>query len=644
MKSKIRFLTIEFVYLFIAVAAINALAFFINMQVGVIAVCFSTALLCLFLIFAIFERIKYERLVFKTLNENENLSTYINTAIIPTALTTLTGKVVWCNPAFKHIGGYGAKVNISKMIRGIDVPDKDLRVHVDSMPYKKEIFSVKHGRRELLLYRLVDTDSTVKASELYQNYLGVVCYIQIDNYDELSAEVSQSELSGVVAQTEQKIAEFAKNINAAFLRISRGKYMCMFERRNLPSMRASKFPILGEVRKIKKTLSPTLSIAIGVGDTPAQSGEFANRALELALGRGGDQVVIKQGDKFQFFGGAINTSHRRSKVKSRMISRSLKNLMEQCSDVYVMGHQMPDLDCMGSSLAIAACARHVGKNAFIVVENPNSSIEPLLDRLSKTKEYGASILSGQEASVRISTSSMLVIVDTQHAGNTVWPNLLELTDTVVVIDHHLRGVSNIENTSLYYHEPYASSVSELMTEILQYYDEDLQTLPIELEALLCGIIIDTKDFLYNTGVRTYEAASYLRRNGADTRVIRELIQDDLKMYEVKTDIVRSAQVLEGGIAIAKCAPGTVNAQLVSAQAADDLLTIRGNNASFVVSELGKDAVISGRSIGNVHVQLILERMGGGGHATMAAAKINGVKIEEAYKELRKTIENFMKEE
>jgi cyclic-di-AMP phosphodiesterase len=643
-KRKIRVFTIEFIYLLAALILAAVLAFFVSTLVGIIVAGVGIVVIAVFILFSMLRRIKWQKIVLKTLRENNELNIYLNTMIIPTALTTLSGKVRWCNLAFRDIGGYGAKSSISKMIEGIDVPDKDMRVYIGDKAYKKEIYSVKHKRREMLLYRLIDVENTIKANELYQNYLGVVCYMQVDNYDELSAEISQTDLSSVIAKTEKKISQFAKELSGTFLRIGRGKYMCQLERRSLPALRAAKFPILTEVRQIKKTFCPTLSIAIGVGQTPVQSSDFAARALELALGRGGDQAVIKQGDKFEFFGGAIKTTHRRNKVKSRMISHALRNLMEQCSDVYVMGHEAPDLDCMGAALGICACARGAGKNAYIVVQDPNPSIEPLLERLSKSKEYAGNILTGQEAAINISASSLLVVVDTQNAGYTIWPNLLELSDTIVVFDHHLRGTSNIENTALYYHEPYASSVCELVTEVLQYFGDDLSPKPIELEALLCGIIIDTKDFLFNTGVRTFEAASYLRRNGADTRVIRELVQDDIALYETRTDIVRSAEVLGAGIAIAKCPTGTTNAQLVAAQAADDLLTIRGNKASFVVSESGTDAAISGRSIGEVNVQLILEELGGGGHATMAAAKLSDTSITQAYEQLKTAINKFMKED
>ena len=348
------------------------LGFYIGTEIGVAALILSVVVIWLFILFTILRRIKLQKLVISELKNNENLSTYVNTAIIPTALTSLSGKVLWCNLAFRDIGGYGAVAAVGKMIEGIDVPDKDLMVQIKGRFYKKELFSVKFKKRQMLIYRLVDTEETVKTSDLYQNYLGVTCYVQIDNYDELSTEISQSELSDIAAKTEQKIADFANQINASFTKIGRNKYLCLFERRNLPALRASKFPILDEVRKLKKTMFPTLSIAIGVGETPAQSAEFANRAMELALGRGGDQVVIKQGDKFQFFGGSVKTSSTRSKVKSRMISRSLRNLMEQCSDVFIMGHVKPDLDCMGAALGLCACARQAEKKVSCGCRKPES--------------------------------------------------------------------------------------------------------------------------------------------------------------------------------------------------------------------------------------------------------------------------------
>ena len=636
-------MTSEFICLLGALALACVVAFFLSVWIGLAVAVLCIAAAVLYIVFITLKKIGYQQLVTKMLSEDA-LLTYLDTMSIPTALTTLSGNIKWCNLAFRNIAGYGAVRNINDVIAGINIPDKEKKIMIGNKPYKKELFPIRHQNKDMLLYRLVDIENTIETKKIYQSFLPVVCYIQIDNYDELTAESSQTELSGIVAAVESRVAELAKPLSALFIQIDRGKYLCVFERRFLSTLRASKFRILDDVRQIHSTLRPTLSIAIGAGESPDQSADFAGKALELALGRGGDQAVIKQGDKFLFFGGTSKTPFRRSKVKSRMISHALRNLMEQCSDVFVMGHEAPDLDCMGASLGIAACARYIGKKTYIVIDNPNPSITPLLDRIESVDAYASGIITPQEAASKIGSSSMLVVVDTQIAGFTVAPYLLDLADTVVVIDHHLRGTTNIEKAALYYYEPYASSACELVTELLQYFGEDIRPLPIDLEALLCGITIDTKGFSFNTGVRTFEAASFLRRYGADTTVIRQMVQDDLKTYAAKTDIVKNAEILKNGIAIAKCPERLENAALIAAQAADALLTIRGVKASFVISRIDENVVISGRSLGDINVQLILESMGGGGHATIAAVKLKNASLETANKKLKNTIKKYIGDE
>ncbi len=643
MKSKVRFLTTDLVCFVLAVASAVVIAFVHTTLLGIFAAIFGFAAVLLYVRYGILRKIQWQRLVIKALFEQEELPTYLNTMAIPTVLTTLNGQIKWANLAFRSIAGFGALRNISSMITGISIPDKDKKILINGKPYKKELSTVWHGNQEYLLYRLVDIENTVEAKKLYQSFLPVVCHIQIDNYEELAAKLAQSELSETVAAVERRLSGLAKSLSAHFLRTDRGRYLCIFERRFLSTLRSSKFGILDEVRQIKTPLSPTLSVAVGVGENPEQSGEYAVKALELALGRGGDQAVIKQGDRFIFYGGTTKSGFRRSKVKARMISHALRNLMEQCSDVYVMGHEVPDLDCMGAALGICACARHVGKKAQIIMEGPNPSIELLLDKLRTSDVYASSLITGQEAVMRISPTSMLVVVDTQLAGFTVSPGLLEMAETVVVIDHHIRGTSTIEKATLFYHDPYASSACELVTEVMQYFDDALKPLPIDLEALLCGITLDTKGFSFNTGVRTFEAASYLRRHGADTTVTRLLVQDDLATYTAKTDIVRNAKILENGIAVAICPNGVDKASLIAAQAADSLLTIRGVKASFVLSHVEDHVLISGRSLGDVNVQLILESMGGGGHATIAAVKLSDMDIDTAYKKLKAQIKKYVKE-
>jgi c-di-AMP phosphodiesterase-like protein len=640
-KKRVRFLTTDVICVSGALAVANVFAFIVDFRLGLAALLGALLLIVLYVTLVTLRRIRLQQLVMKTLSEPEE-STYLNTMAIPTALATPSGSVKWANLAFRNLAGFGALRNIERMLPGIGRPDKDKKIIIGGKAYKKELTALQHRGRELLLYRLIDLENTVEAKKMYQNFLPVVCFVQIDNYDELAAEVQQTELTELVAAVERRVAAMAKSVSSYFTRVDRGRYLCVFERRFLSTLRSTRFRILDEVRQIKAVFSPTLSIAVGVGDTPEQSGEYAGKALELALGRGGDQAVIKQGDQFVFFGGATRAVFRRSKVKSRMISHALRNLMEQCSDIFVMGHEVPDLDCIGASMGICACARHVGKRVYLVIDNPNPSIELLMEKIRSTDAYASSILSGQEAAMRISPSSMLVVVDTQLSGFTVSPGLLEMADTLVVIDHHIRGTSSIENAALFYHDPYSSSACELVTEVMQYFGEDLKPLPIDLEALLCGITLDTKGFSFNTGVRTFEAASYLRRLGADTTVTRQLVQDDLKTYLAKTEIVKSAEIVDG-VAIAVCPEGLSKASLIVAQAADALLTIRGIIASFVVSRVDDSVAISGRSLGDVNVQLILESLGGGGHATIAAVKLPGTDVAEAVARLKKAIKKYMKE-
>ena len=644
MNRKIRIFTTDFLYFCCALLLSIALAFLYDTLWGIAVTALCAALTALYLFFGIFQKIKWQRLVMKALENEEAMANYLNTMAIPIALTTPAGAVKWCNLAFRNITSFGAMRNIARMIPGINVPEKDKKILIRGRAYKKELFKIPYRGADMLIYRLIDMENMIEAKRLYQSFLPVVCSIQVDNYEELSADMTQTELSEVIASVERRISAMAKSVSAMFIRTDRGRYTCVLERRFLSTLRASKFRILDDVRQIKASLSPTLSVAVGVGETPEQSAEFAGKALELALGRGGDQAVIKQGDQYVFFGGGAKTVYRRSKVKSRMTSHALRNLMEQCSDVYIMGHEVPDLDCMGASLGLCACARHIGKKVYMVVDHPNPSIQPLLERIAEVDTYHSVILSGAEAGMRMGASSMLIIVDTQLGDFTVAPSLIPLSETVVVIDHHLRGTTNIEDTALYYHEPYASSVCELVTEILQYFGEDVRPLPIDLDALLCGITIDTKGFSFNTGVRTFEAASYLRRLGADTTGIRQLVQDDLKTYTAKSDVVKGAEVLPGGIAVAMCPEGTESAPLIAAQAADALLTIRGISASFVVCREGDNVIISGRSLGEVNVQLLLEGLGGGGHATIAAVKLKDTDLKSAYALLKNTIKKEIREE
>lgn len=328
----------------------------------------------------------------------------------------------------------------------------------------------------------------------------------------------------------------------------------------------------------------------------------------MALSRGGDQAVLKDDDGFKFFGGIQQGRENRTRVKARMFAKALRSLMEQADNVIIMGHSVPDLDCMSAALGLLACARHIHKKCYIVLDRSNAAISVLVDSMRENPAYRGVLIDPNEAATMLDEKSILIVVDTQIGSLTIAPGLLNEAATTVVIDHHVRGTEYIETPTLFLHEPYASSTAEMVTEIIQYFADDVKLLPLEAEATMAGISMDTKGFSFKTGERTFEAASYLRRIGADTTRIRHLFQDDLDVYSERARVVEKAQILPGGVAISTCPVDAAAPQLLAAQAADALLSIRGVEASFVLCQTGDRTIISGRSLGGINVQRILEKM------------------------------------
>ena len=442
------------------------------------------------------------------------------------------------------------------------------------------------------------------------------------------------------------ISKCASNLRGAYQKYDRDKYFLVFERRFLSALMQSKFGILNEIRRIdtgNNAYRPTISIGAGVGASPEEANNNAAASLELALARGGDQAVLKDETGHKFYGGIQQGMEKRTRVKSRMFARALKNLMEQTDKVIIMGHTVPDLDCMGAAMGLLACARQEDKKAYIVLDKPNAAVQGLVDEMKRDAEYDGVLIQPSEALAMMEKQTMLIVVDTQLSDFAIAPQLLGKAQTLVVIDHHLRGTDHIENPTLFLHEPYASSTAEMVTEILQYFSDKVLIRPLEVEALLAGITIDTKGFSFKTGVRTFEAASYLRKMGADTTSIRHLFQDDLETFRARAKVVQDAKMLPGGVAISWCPDDAKNPQLLAAQAADSLIGIRGINASFVLCEQNGTILVSGRSIGGINVQRILEKLGGGGHATIAGAQLKGADKETVENDLTQAIEEYKKE-
>ena len=484
--------------------------------------------------------------------------------------------------------------------------------------------------------------STVR-SQFYDSR-PVCAILMLDNYEELLKGVSDTAKSALLSSIDEKLAEWTAPSGGLFCRYDRDLYLFLFEARCLPQLQEGKFAVLDAVRSVlnPKGMPATLSIGLGRdADTFQELFQYASLSVEMALSRGGDQVVIKNKFNFEFFGGHAKELEKSTKVKSRVMSNALGELIADASTVYVMGHKFPDLDCIGAAAGVCAIARKKGTPVFILRDpNPNPA-EDMVNRLSELPEYRAVFISSQDAMLKADSRSLLVVVDTNRPEQTFSQDLLLSCNKVAVIDHHRRAATYIADAALNFHEPYASSASELVTELLQYLLEPADLLRTEAEALLSGIVLDTKQFTMRTGSRTFEAASFLRRAGADTGEVRKLFQTDLKGTIERYGIIRNAQLYRNGVAVAVA--DHTEGRIIAAQAADELLNICGVDASFVLFPDGDRVIISGRSVGDTNVQLILEKLGGGGNATAAGGQIPGT-IDDISQKLLEAIDGYFEEE
>lgn len=448
----------------------------------------------------------------------------------------------------------------------------------------------------------------------------------------------------MMAEIEKSIAGWLAHTGGILKKFERDKFLCLFAFKYLKELEEKKFEILETVKEINfgNKIPVTLSIGMGINaPTILENMQNANASIDIALGRGGDHVVIKDGDNFRFFGGRTRELEKRTRVKARVIAYALRGLIDQAPSVLIMGHENADIDCLGAALGIYRIVKSRDKRVNIVLNHSNPNIDAVLNKLGKEPEYSNVFVGRNEALDIITKKTLLIVLDTHRPSFTETPELLKMTDQIVIIDHHRRGADYIQDVVLSYHETYASSTCELVTELMQYLEEKIRLTSIETEALYAGIVVDTKNFIFKTGVRTFEAASYLRRQGVDTVSVKQLFQNDLKTYITISNIVKDAEVVYDNIAISICPSNIKNAQLIAAQAADQLLSLSGLIAAFVLSSKEGEIVISGRSLGEINVQMILEKLGGGGHMTVAGAQLENVTIEEAKVRLKNAIYEYI---
>ena len=500
------------------------------------------------------------------------------------------------------------------------------------------------GRSALATTYWMDVTDTEEMRRTLELTRPVVAILMVDNYEDLMKATPEGKRSAVRAMLEEKLSQWSAGSEGMMLRYDRDRYLFVFEEKSFSDFAAKRFDVLDAVREVVAGEGVAATLSIGVGrDADSFEALFKNAsvALEMALSRGGDQAVVKDKLNFEFYGGRSKATEKRTKVKSRVMANALAELIDEAKQVYVMGHSYADMDALGAAAGVCAIVRKRGKKCRIVIDTENNAAHPMLRRLQALPEDQGAFRSGADAFLRVQPETLLVVVDTNRPGSVESEPLLDACNRVAVIDHHRRGSSYIDKMALNYHEPYASSASELVTELLQYLIEPGDLLKAESEALLAGIVLDTKNFTNRTGGRTFEAAAYLRRAGADTADVQRMFQSDLQSMISRYDIIRRAELYHGDIAIA--ALDQECDRVIAAKAADEMLTLQGVRASFVLYRKDDGIYISARSLGEINVQVLVETLGGGGNSTTAGGQCSGMTVAEAKTTLLRAIDKYFEE-
>ena len=577
-------------------------------------------------------------------------STLINSPLPTLVFRPDTGEIIWSNESFLQLAG--VREHLFEMRLSEAVPDFQVQwllsgkqespERVELNNHRFRVYgSLVRSRNRTGVQSLVATTYWVETTEadhlreVYEASRPVAAILMLDNYEDLMKACEDTQRSAVLAQIDEKLQTWANAGQGILLKTDRNHYLFLFEEQYFQHFVDEKFSILDTVRAIRvaENIHPTLSIGIGK-DSPSIPELYKNAklSLEMALSRGGDQAVVRNQVDFAFYGGRTKATEKRTKVKSRVMANAFRELIADAGEVYIMGHSFADMDAVGAAAGICCAARKRGKQARIVIDREHTAAETLIARLDALPEYSGVFLTPAEAFLQMRADTLLVVVDTNRPDMVENPQLLESCNRVAVIDHHRRAATYIENAAFNFHEPYASSASELVTELLQYLVEPTDLLREEAGALLAGIVLDTKHFTQRTGGRTFEASAFLRRSGADTAEVQRLFQGDLKDMVTKYDIIRRAEMYRSNIAVSVVEEPGVD-RVAAAQAADDLLTLKGVQASFVIYAAEGAVLMSARSLGEINVQVILEALGGGGNSTTAGARIEDTDPESVRQQL-----------
>ena len=584
----------------------------------------------------------------------------------PLIIMESNGNVIWRSAKFiSEFEGFAINQYLTNLIDDIqldiketekdDTKEKEISKHVELNNKNYEVlgkfvhsrkYDKKHDDKYMMMLYFIDETEIVKLKEEYKDSKSCVTIIMIDNYEETMQQLESEEKPQVTAEIDKCIYEWTDKSNGVLIKSDRDRYVYLFEQRYFEKVKEDKFSILDKVKDIhtKENVQITLSIAVSNdGMTDKEKYRSAQAAMDVVLGRGGDQAVIRENEIYKFYGGRAQEVEKRTKVKARVVAHALENLIKDASKVMVMGHTNPDIDSMGSSMGIYRLAKSLGKKAYIIDSSETNTLQSFKADLAKEPEYEDTLITKEVAEENIDKETLVVVVDTHKTTYVEAPELLKRTDKIVIIDHHRRSADYIENATLTFQEVYASSAAELVTELLQYAEVHVDLKTIEAESLYAGIMMDTKNFTFKTGVRTFEAAAYLRRCGVNIIRVKKWFQSNLETFNKIATIVKKAEIVNETIAIATYEKKDKEASLICAKAADELLTISDITASFVMGKAGNKICISGRSIGDINVQVILEKLGGGGHITLAGAQVEGMTMEETKQELINRINEYFSE-
>ena len=603
-----------------------------------------------------------KRYIIEYTNNIEDISvkSFYNSPM-PISIIDAQGKVFWYNTKFRELIGESFE-NIESItefypdfpLKSLDKNNGGNICNIDIAQNAKSfniLYNVleekKFGDDKSYLMYWIDNTLYSNIKVKYNEERPIAMLVQIDNYDEISEKLDKGEKSAMTAEVEKILNKYASEMNGFVIRYDTYRFLMMIENKFLETLESKKFSMLEEVKVIKGTADYFFTLSIGVGAYAKNLGqliEYAKGALDVALGRGGDQAVVKRINSVKFYGGKSKAVEKRTKVKARIISYALRQIIDQSSNVIIMGHRIGDMDSLGASIGLYSIAKSRGKKAYIVLNNINYALNNMYERMkSENPQYLESIIDTDTAISLTDPNTVCVVLDTHRGSYTEAPELLNKIEKIILIDHHRRSEEYIENTLLDYIEPYASSTCELVSEIIQYMEDHIKLTKFEADALMAGIVVDTNSFTFKTGVRTFEAASFLRRNGADNVDVKELFNESLDSMKKKTEIIEKSEIKFGDVAISYIDDFEENSNVIAAQSADELLTIKDVKASFVLVK-NKDYInISGRSMGQVNVQVIMEYLGGGGHLNMAGAQIQTTDMDEAKAKLYDAIIRYKKE-